>query len=191
MGGMQIQRHNDLRDLTAQMLNEVCHNVTVEPVLQALSGESFQSRGATTDEGARLDIVADSFWEGGQRAFFDVRVFNPCAVTYENSSLKSCYSRVERQKQTKFDERIREVEFGTFSPLVFTTSGGQGPIAKVVYKRLANLISVKHHKPYNATINYIRCCLSFSLIRSVNLCLRGTRSKPPVSRWIDLASSFI
>jgi hydrogenase maturation factor HypF (carbamoyltransferase family) len=59
---MQIRRHNELRDLTAQMMNEVSHNVTVEPVLQALSGEVFQNRSTTTEVGARLDISADGFW---------------------------------------------------------------------------------------------------------------------------------
>ena len=38
MGGMQNLRHNELRDLTAQMLRKVCHNVTVEPALQPVSG---------------------------------------------------------------------------------------------------------------------------------------------------------
>ena len=55
-------------------------------------------------------------------------------------TLKSCYTRVEHEKQRKFDERIREVEFGLFSPLIFSTSGGYGPIAQTVYKRLATLI---------------------------------------------------
>ena len=85
----------------------------------------------------------------------------------------------------------REVEFGLFSPLIFSTSGGYGPIAQAVYKRLATLISTKHNKPYHSTINYIRCCLSFSLIRSVGRCLRGARSKPPTSKWIDLVASYI
>ena len=51
--------------------------------------------------------------------FFDVQVLNPCTPTYRNVTLKSCYIRVEREKQRKFDEWIREVEFGSFSPLIF------------------------------------------------------------------------
>ena len=132
------------------MLREVCHNVTVEPALQPVSEEVFQNRGSSTNEGARLDIAVDNFWEGGQRAFFDVRVLNPCAPTYRNLTLKSCYIRVEREKQRKFDERIREVEFGSFSPLIFSTSGGYGPIAQTVYKRLATLSSCKFNKSYNS-----------------------------------------
>ena len=39
-GGFIIQRHNQLRDLEAQMLDLVCHDVEVEPVLQEITGES-------------------------------------------------------------------------------------------------------------------------------------------------------
>ena len=37
-----IQRHNELRDFTATLLTEVCHNVTIEPLLQTIEGETFQ-----------------------------------------------------------------------------------------------------------------------------------------------------
>ena len=40
-GGFIIQRHNELRDLEAQMLNLVCHDVEVEPVLQEITGQSL------------------------------------------------------------------------------------------------------------------------------------------------------
>ena len=33
-GGFIIQRHNELRDLEAEMLRMVCNDVEVEPVLQ-------------------------------------------------------------------------------------------------------------------------------------------------------------
>ena len=38
-GGFIIQRHNELRDLEAGILNIVCHDVQVEPVLQDIAGE--------------------------------------------------------------------------------------------------------------------------------------------------------
>ena len=39
--GFIIQRDNELRDLEAQMLNLVCHDVEVEPVLQEITGQSL------------------------------------------------------------------------------------------------------------------------------------------------------
>jgi len=40
-------------------LSEVCHNVGIEPTLQALSGEQFHYRSANVEDGARLDVSAD------------------------------------------------------------------------------------------------------------------------------------
>ena len=48
-GGFVIQRHNELRDLEAEMLDMVCYDVEVEPVLQVLTGETLE-RGANIRE---------------------------------------------------------------------------------------------------------------------------------------------
>jgi len=39
--GFVTQRHNELRDLEAELLNMVCTDVEIEPVLQAISGEQL------------------------------------------------------------------------------------------------------------------------------------------------------
>ena len=39
-GGYPSIRHNEIRDLTATLLSEVCHNVSIEPHLQPMTGES-------------------------------------------------------------------------------------------------------------------------------------------------------
>ena len=109
--------------------------------------------------------MATSFWgRDRQHAFFDVRVFNPFAQSYRDTSLPQCYRRNEMEKRRAYDERIREIEHGSFSPLVFSTSGGMAPTANVVYKRIASMISSKHDKPYSRTMHWIRCRLSFSLL---------------------------
>ena len=46
-GGLIIQRHNEIRDLEAELLDMVCHDVAVEPTLQPLTGEEL-NRGANT-----------------------------------------------------------------------------------------------------------------------------------------------
>ena len=38
-GGLLTLRHNEICDLAAELLREVCHNVSVEPRMQALDGE--------------------------------------------------------------------------------------------------------------------------------------------------------
>ena len=52
-----------------------------------------------------------------------------------------------------------------------------GHKAKVFYKRLASLLSIKWDRSYSNTLTWIRCCLSFSLPRSSIRCIRGYRSK--------------
>ena len=62
------------------------------------------------------------------------------------------------------------------SLLMFSTSGGMAKCASVTYKRLVSLLSTKHDQPYSLVIAWLRCHLSFSLLRSATTCLRGARS---------------
>ena len=41
----------------------VCHTVGVEPILQPLTGEQLSYRSANIEDGARLDVVAERFWD--------------------------------------------------------------------------------------------------------------------------------
>ena len=54
------------------------------------------------------------------------------------------YRNHERQKRNEYEERIREVDKGSFTPLVFSSSGGgAGPAATTMLKRLANIYAEK------------------------------------------------
>ena len=109
-------QHNELHDITAAFLSEICHNISIEPTLQPLSGEQFQYRSANVEDGACLDVSAESFWGWDRKlAYFDIKVFNPLASTHASSPLAQCYGQAELDKKRKYDERIREVERETFS----------------------------------------------------------------------------
>ena len=60
-GGFPIACHNELHDLTASHLNEVCSDVGVEPALQPLDREPLQYATANRENGAQLDVVARDF----------------------------------------------------------------------------------------------------------------------------------
>ena len=126
MGGFPTIRHNEIRDLTASLLTEVCHNVAAEPHLQPLNGETMAFRSAITDDGARLDIRARGFWNAAQDAFFDVRVFYPNAPSNRSSSITAAYRKHENDKKRAYGQRVREVEHGVFTPLVLSSTGGMG-----------------------------------------------------------------
>ena len=80
---------------------------------------------------------------------------------------------MNREKKS-YDERLRKVKHGCFSPLVFSASGDMDPTAKIVYKKLAAMITFKHGQLYSQTINWLHCRLRFSLLRSFIMCLRGS-----------------
>ena len=121
--------------------------------------------------------VFAGFWgERRQDACFDVRVFNPHVPSNRHTSPTACYKKHEKEKRRAYDQRVQEIEHGTFTPLVFSATGGMGPAAQVFYRRLAALISEKQQQSYGMTMGWIHCCLSFSLLRSAITCLRGSRS---------------
>ena len=62
LGGFTITRHNEIRDVTASLLQETCHNVSIEPLLQPLTGERMRYRSAIVEEHARLDVAVSGLW---------------------------------------------------------------------------------------------------------------------------------
>ena len=172
-------RHNEICDSIAHLLKEICHDVCIEPGLQPLTSESLSYCSAVADDGARLDIAAHCFRSIlHQRAYFDVRVFNPYAPSYQSEPVSTYYPHNEQQKRRAYDQRVRDVEMGCFSPLVFSAAGGCGPTADVVLKKLASCISTRQGKSYSHTLCWIRCHIGFSLMCSAVLCLHGCRSSP-------------
>ena len=175
-GGFVIQRHNELRNIEAELLNMVCSDVQTEPVLQYITGEQL-SRGTNKAPEARLDIHARGFWERQRSAFFDVRVCHPNADSYQDLEPQQIYELHENEKKRLYGDRVIEIEHGTFIPLVFTTTGGMGKECNRYHSRLAELISTKKGESYAKTISWIRAKTSFSLLRSAALlCLRGSRT---------------
>ena len=63
----------------------------------------------------------------------------------------------------------------SFTPLVFSTSGGMSGCTNVFFKRLAYLFSLKK-LDYGNVMAWLRCRLNFSLLCSAIACLRGARS---------------
>ena len=178
LGGFPILRHNELRDLTADLLSQVCHNVSTEPHSQPLSGETLKHNTVIREDSARLDIKANGLW--GNRfhtTFLDIWVFNPHAPSYRSTTPSSLYQRHEREKRRAYSQRISEIEHASFSPIVFSATGGMGRSATTMYQRLAAMIADKRKQDYNHTLMWIRTRLSFALPRAAIMCLRESRPK--------------
>ena len=139
--------------------------MAVEPAPQPITGETFQRRSTSTDSGARLDIRARGFWEGRlESAFFDVRIFKPNAPSNHTPSCAANYCCHEKAKRNMYEERIREVEHASFTPLVFPTSGGASPLTSTFLKHLASRLAEKQDMAYSTTIGWLRARLNFSLL---------------------------
>ena len=76
-----------------------------------------------------------------------------------------------------YNDRIINVEKATFTPLVFTTTGGMGPECSRMNKRIAELISEKKGEKYGQVMQYIRTRLRFALLRCTLVAIRGVRGK--------------
>ena len=133
----------------------MCTDVEVEPVLQEVTGEVLP-RGANKAPDARLDIRARGFWAREQSAFFDFRVCHPSADSYKNLTPEQIYKLHENDKNRLYSSRVLEVERGTFTPLVFTTTGGMSNECQRYHSRLAELLAVKKQESYASTIAWIK-----------------------------------
>ena len=174
-GGFVHRRHGEVRDLFASLLKDVCHDVEVEPHLQTLTGEVLTNSANSSDE-ARLDVSARGFWQRGQRAFFDVRVFNPFAKSHLNQKLDMVFSWNENVKKRHYNQQIIDIKLGSFCPLVFSPYGGNGREAERFFNELAQKLSEKKQMDYNIVIHWLRAKLSFNLLRSTVSCVRGSRT---------------
>ena len=152
----------------------MCHTVATEPSLQPITSETFSLASANTSNDACLDVKAlGGFWSRGQDAYFDVRLFYPNASSYRSLSLPFVYKCHEDVKKREYGHRVRDIEHGVFTPLVFTSTGGMGREATVFYRRLADLLATHWGQEYCQSY---RCRLSFALLRSAILYIRESRS---------------
>ena len=124
-GGFVALRHDSLKETIAKLLEQPCKDVKLEPPLINISGEHLNP-GANISDGASLDISAIGFWTPLDRAFTDIRVLHPQAQSNRNKSLKQMYRSHENEKKNAYNQRVIKVEKATFTPLVFSTTGGMG-----------------------------------------------------------------
>ena len=93
-------------------LNHICNRCLGRPLMEHLQ--------------LPPDVAANGFWGGRhEKAFFDIRVFNPHAQS-NSQPIASCYRKHENLKKRAYDQRVREIEHGTFTPLVLSLTGGMG-----------------------------------------------------------------
>ena len=72
----------------------------------------------------RLDMKTGGFWTTGVTALFDVRVTHVTSRSNQGEHTATIFKQQENEKKWKYNQRVTDVEMGTFTPLVFGTNGG-------------------------------------------------------------------
>ena len=176
-GGYPTARHNEVRDVVAEAMRDAIHDVEIEPHLLAFQDEDLNGKTANRSVEARLDIRARGFWTRQQDAFFDIRVTHPKANLLSSTEVLKQRTVHEREKKRHYAERVNNIDRGTFTPLVFSTSGMVGREASRCLKNLVSMITEKNiDLPYSQVMRYLRCKLCFCLLRWSITCLRGYRA---------------
>ena len=121
--------HNELRGLIASLLMEVyCSGMANEPRLQQLLLRACANR----DNGAHMDIVCWWFWRDKKgESILWYSHFSPHAPSNRHSSLPSTYRTHKGKKKRESLQYIRDIEHRSFSPFVFSSSGGMAREATV------------------------------------------------------------
>ena len=163
--------------VSAELLSEVCNDVAIEPLLTPLTGEKFKFKSAIREDHARLDVAARGVFIRRNRAFGDIKVFNPLAQVYSKQTLKAAHKTNENGKKRSYGERVVNVEHGTFTPLVFSCLGGMSVECTHFFNHLADKYGEKHNWTSSKARTWVRTKLNFCLLKATHLCIRGSRTK--------------
>ena len=160
-GGFITIRHNRVRDFEAQLLTEISNDVEIESPLQPLEAEIIIG---LTSVNARASVGARGFWRKGQNAFFDVRITNTKSESQRHLTSEKIFTKHEREKKRQYNNRIMNVEHGTFTPLVFSVNGGMAKECLKFHKFVAEKIANKSGCRYEKFLSIIKCKLSFLIL---------------------------
>ncbi|KAL5266928.1 hypothetical protein ACHWQZ_G004092 [Mnemiopsis leidyi] len=175
-GGFVSIRHNTVRDATASLLEKVAYGVETEPHLLPVGNRTLPS-GSNISDGARLDVAARGFWTPLDKAFFDIRVLHPGAMSNNNKSLEKMYSDHEKEKKRMYNSRVIQIEHGQFTPLVFSTTGGMAKECSCFLKKLSEKLSHKTNQKYSDTVNFVRRRIRIELLKTCLIAIRGHRGR--------------
>ena len=102
--------------------------------------------------------------------------FNPNATRYAKLALSKSYEINEKEKKKYYNERIMQIEYGSFTPHVMPTTGEMGRKCRKFSAGLSEMINEKRDLIYSTIATCIRRKTTFSLIKSIGLSTSGSSS---------------
>ena len=129
-----------------------------------ITGENIPT-GTNSSDGARADVRAIRLWQPINKAFIDMKVF-PLAMSNAAKELSGTYKDHKKAKKRSYNTRIIEVEKGTFTPAIFSCSGGKSLEATRLLKTIAAKLAVKRSETYQKIISFVRRRVAFDILKT-------------------------
>ena len=95
---------------------------------------------------------------------------------YKDKDTKAIFCQNDNEKKRSCLDSVLNIEHGTFTPLIFGTNGGSGNESCDFLRILASKLSQKGGEPYATITSWLRAKLSFEILKSALLCIRGSRT---------------
>ena len=167
-GGLVIQRHNEVRDAIGDLASLVWNKVRREPVVR----EADYNLGTSA---LVADLGVRGVWLPQAEALFDIRVVDTDAQSYSNHTPREVLAMAEKEKK-KYSEACEE-RHSLLTPFCCSVDGMLGVEAEVFLKVIGERLAVKWDASYGEMMGWLRSRLSFAVLRSAIVCVRGSRSK--------------
>ena len=107
---------------------------------------SLQS--ANTEDSTHHDVKARGFYRHGQCALFIIRAVHVNVTSNRTLSTDQILSCAESKKKRSYNQRVIEIKYGTFMPLIFVTNGAMGTECSAFHKILAKKLAQKPNEKY-------------------------------------------
>ena len=150
-GGFVTLRHNKLCDNIAEMLQEDTKAVRIEPILQPLTGQE-QSIGGNVS----LEACCKVFW-------------SKCPMPWKQNTQKMLWI-----EWTQEEKRLQLQDFECSKRLISNPCFLDN---KQYEKRLCQMILLKLKEELSVVTYRIRCKISYTLLQSSLLCVRGSHRR--------------
>ncbi|KAG0711117.1 hypothetical protein GWK47_021331 [Chionoecetes opilio] len=99
------------------------------------------------------------FLDQRTEAFMDIRIFDPMAACYQRIPLEAAHQKNDGKKSGVMEIGSGNVDHGSFTPLVFTTSGGVGPKGQVLLFKTSRCNGRKEAPAKEPRLVWMRCRL--------------------------------
>ncbi|KAL1459063.1 hypothetical protein WDU94_011073 [Cyamophila willieti] len=166
-GGLIKRGHDQHRDDVRDWAEMAWGPGITEPIMKE----------ATINEPALIgDLMLNSVWESGRKAFFDTRITNADAISNGSRTWSAISQSHSHEKHQKYDRAAEDLR-ASFVPLVVSCDGAVGKEYAGFIKKTADKLSQKWSRSYGKILGWLRVRVEISIINAISMRIRGTRKK--------------